>query len=144
MKRKTFLKNQTISDQPHSSMDCRSSRPQVFCKKGVLRNFAKCTGKHLCQSLFFLIKLQVYLQRKTYMKNQTISDQHHGSMDFAEVVVHKFSVRKGVLRNFAKFTGKHLCQSLFLNKVTGLRHCEISRNTFSYRTPLVAVSKTCA
>ena len=30
------------------------------------------------------------------------------------------SVRKGVLRNFAKFTGKHLCQSLFFNKVSGL------------------------
>ena len=28
--------------------------------------------------------------------------------------------RKGVLRNFAQFTGKHLCQSLFFNKVTGL------------------------
>ena len=27
----------------------------------------------------------------------------------------------GVLKNFAKFTGKHLCQSLFFNKVTGLR-----------------------
>ena len=27
------------------------------------------------------------------------------------------SVKKGVLRNFAKFTGKHLCQSLFFNKV---------------------------
>ena len=27
--------------------------PEVFCKKGVLRNFAKFTGKHLCQSLFF-------------------------------------------------------------------------------------------
>ena len=26
---------------------------QVFCKRDVLRNFAKCTGKHLCQSLFF-------------------------------------------------------------------------------------------
>ena len=26
-----------------------------------------------------------------------------------------------ILRNFAKFTGKHLCQSLFFNKVTGLR-----------------------
>ena len=25
----------------------RSSRPDVFCKKGVLRNFAKFTGKHL-------------------------------------------------------------------------------------------------
>ena len=30
----------------------RSSRPEVFCKKGVLRNFPKFTGKHLCQSLF--------------------------------------------------------------------------------------------
>ena len=27
------------------------------------------------------------------------------------------SVRKGVLRNFAKFTGKHLRQSLYFNKV---------------------------
>ena len=33
--------------------DCRSSRPEMFCKKGVLRNFAKFTGKHLRQSLFF-------------------------------------------------------------------------------------------
>ena len=31
----------------------RSSRPEMFCKKGVLRNFVKFTGKHLCQSLFF-------------------------------------------------------------------------------------------
>ena len=31
------------------------------------------------------------------------------------------SVKKGVLRNFAKFTGKHLCQSLFFNKAAGLR-----------------------
>ena len=31
----------------------RNSRPEVFCKKGVLRNFAKFTGKHLCQNLFF-------------------------------------------------------------------------------------------
>ena len=28
---------------------------------------------------------------------------------------------KGALRNFAKFTEKHLCQSLFFNKVAGLR-----------------------
>ena len=31
------------------------------------------------------------------------------------------SVRKGVLGNFARFTGKHLCQSVFLNQVAGLR-----------------------
>ena len=31
----------------------RSIHPEVFYKKGVLRNFAKFTGKHLCQSLSF-------------------------------------------------------------------------------------------
>ena len=30
------------------------------------------------------------------------------------------SIEKGVLENFAKFTGKHLYQSLFLNEVAGL------------------------
>ena len=66
---------------------------------------------------------------------------------------------KGVLRNFVKFTGKHLPQRLFYNKVAGLRpeacnfiikeslaqvfSCEfwkISKNTYFYRTPLVAAS----
>ena len=31
----------------------KSSRQEVFCKKSVLRNYAKFTGKHLWQSLFF-------------------------------------------------------------------------------------------
>ena len=31
----------------------RSSHPEVLCRKGVLRNFAKFIEKHLCQSLFF-------------------------------------------------------------------------------------------
>ena len=31
----------------------RSSRPEVFRKKDVLKNFAKFTGKHLCHSLFY-------------------------------------------------------------------------------------------
>ena len=30
----------------------RSSRPKVFCKKGIVRNFGKFTGKHLCQNVF--------------------------------------------------------------------------------------------
>ena len=36
-----------------SSIPIRGSRPEVFCKEAVLRNFIKFTGKHLCQSLFF-------------------------------------------------------------------------------------------
>ena len=33
--------------------DYRNSRPKVLCKKCVLRNFEKLTGKHLCQGFFF-------------------------------------------------------------------------------------------
>ena len=50
------------------------------------------------------------------------------------------SVKKGVLKNFTKFTGKHLCQSLFFNtgwlylkkrlaQVFCCESCEISKNT---------------
>ena len=42
------------------------------------------------------------------------------------------SVKNGVLKNFANFTGKHLCWSLF-NKVAGLFSCEICeifKNTY--------------
>ena len=57
-------------------------------------------------------------------------------------------VRKGALRNFTKFTGKHLCQNLFFNKVKketlaqvfSCEFCEISNNTFHHRTPLMAAS----
>ena len=42
------------------------------------------------------------------------------------------SVRKGVLRNFAKFTGKHLCQSLFFNKVAGQACNFIKKETLAY------------
>ena len=38
---------------PLEQVILRSSRPEVFCKKGALINFTKFTGKHLCQSLFF-------------------------------------------------------------------------------------------
>ena len=63
-----------------------------------------------------------------------------------------YSVKKGALGNFAKFTGKHLRQSLFFNKVAGLRlatlskrdsgtggscHCSLSIPFENIRKPLV-------
>ena len=53
-----------------------------------------------------------------------------------EAVVQRCAVKKGILRNFAKFTGKYLCQGLFLNKVAGLRHWYFPVNfAKSLRTP---------
>ena len=72
-------------------------------------------------------------------------------------VVQRLFCTKGVLRNFTKFTGKHQCQSLFLNKVAGLmsatllkkrlwhrcfpvNFAKFLRTAFLYRTPLVTAS----
>ena len=68
------------------------------------------------------------------------------------------SIIKGVLLNFAKFTGKDLYQGVFLNKVAGLRPATSLRKrlwhrcfplnfakfirTSFYRTPLVSSSRT--
>ena len=43
----------------------RGSRPEVFCKKGALRNFTKFTGKHLCQSLFFRLVAFNFIKKET-------------------------------------------------------------------------------
>ena len=43
------------------------------------------------------------------------------------------SCRKGVFRNFAKFTGKHLRQSLSFNKVAGLRPATLLKKRLRHR-----------
>ena len=56
--------------------------------------------------------------------------------------------KKDILKNFAKFTGKHLWQSLpffagwhfQLAQVFSCEFCEIFKNTFLHRTPPVAAS----
>ena len=58
--------------------------------------------------------------------------------------------KKAYLKFFAKFTWKHLCQSLFLDKAAGLRlwhrsvpvnFANFSRTFFFHITPSVAASK---
>ena len=48
-----FLKSSKALIVRTNKRNYRSSRPDLFCKKIVLRNFGKFTGKHLCKSLFF-------------------------------------------------------------------------------------------
>ena len=59
----------------------------------------------------------------------------------------RYSVRKSVLSNFAKFTRKHLCQSLIFNikketmaEVFSCEFCKISKNTFFTEHLRVAAS----
>ena len=39
-------------------------------------------------------------------------------------------MKKGVLRNFTKLTGKRLCHSLFFNKVAGLRPATLLKRDY--------------
>ena len=61
---------------------CRSSRPEVLCKKGVLRNFTKFTGKHLRQSLFFN---KVAGQACNFIKKETLAQVF--SCEFCEISI---------------------------------------------------------
>ena len=40
----------------------------------------------------------------------------------------RYSIQKGILKNFTKFPGKHLCQNLFFNKDAGLRLATLLKN----------------
>ena len=43
------------------------------------------------------------------------------------------SLKKAIPKNFSKFTGKHLCQGLFFNKVAGLRPATSLRKKLWHR-----------
>ena len=65
------MKNcQTFVQTLNKTSRVRSSRQEVFCKKSVLRNFEKFTGKYLCQSLLFNkvagLRLATLLKRRLW------------------------------------------------------------------------------
>ena len=64
----------------------RSSRPEVFCKKVVLKNFGKFTGKHLCQSLYFD---KVAGQASDFIKIETLAQVF--SCEFSKISKNTFS-----------------------------------------------------
>ena len=69
------------------------------------------------------IVLHKYLKNVIATTKWTLDKQTKKT--FAKILIATFltpeAATRGVLRNFAKFAGKHLCQSFFVNKVAGLR-----------------------
>ena len=43
------------------------------------------------------------------------------------------SMKKGALVNFTKFTGKHLCQGLFFNKLAGMKAATLLKKKLRHR-----------
>ena len=77
-------------DKPVSRISAyRSSRPEVFCKKGVLRNLVKFTGKRLCESHFF--NKVAGLMPATLLKKETLAQVF--SCEFCKISKSTFSYR---------------------------------------------------
>ena len=65
----------------------------------------------------FYVESFMHMQRKNSGCNETLQQVFRVRSSHQ-----RCSIKKAVLRNFTKFTRKHLRQSLFFNKVAGLRH----------------------
>ena len=118
-----------------SSVHQKRRRPEMFFKNRVLKNFAKFTEKHLRWSLF-LIKLQTLGQHRCFPVNfgkflrtliliehlqTTASGSYIFFFTFKNMIsrnsIPEVFRQKGVLKNFSKFIGKHLCQRFILIKL---------------------------
>ena len=61
-----------------------------------------------------------------------------------KAVAQSCPVKKGVLRNFEKLSGKCLCQSLFFNKFAGLRSATLlKKRLWEHRQVAASVEKMC-
>ena len=74
----------------------RSSGPEVFCRKGALRNFAKCRGKPLYLSLI-LIKL--HASACNFIKKETLAQVLY--CEFCEISKNTSSYRTPPVAAFA-------------------------------------------
>ena len=126
-----FLIHQSSYEMMMKLLKARIHCPEVFCKKGVLGNFGKFKGKHLCQGLF--LNKVAGLRPATLLKKRL---WHR-----------RFPV------NFPKFLRtpvyiEHLwwpraCNFIKKETLAQVFSCEfskISKNTFLHRTPQVAAS----
>ena len=76
------------------------------------------------------ISLSNRISSSTWKNNHRFRSSHRGC-----------SVKKDVHKNFTKFTGKHLCQSLFFNKVAGLGPATLLKKRDSGTRPATLLKK---
>ena len=93
--------------------------------------YLKITQKFLLRQLMFLDYLSTCC--------------HYGVIDVSAYICQKqppgFFYENAVFRNFTKFTGKHLCETLFFNKSAGLTPATSLKRRLCHRCFLVSVKK---
>ena len=98
--------------------------------------FNKVTGltpilKNICQTVFALHThtIHCYLSILLYIQHLLL----HYHCYYSEAINWRCSIKMDVLRNYTKLTGKHLCQSLFFDKIAGLRSATFLKKRLWHR-----------
>ena len=122
-----------------------------------LRGTVSLTTYELKKDLFEICAVLKYLSHPIFIHKNIFHENHKGQNHWWILYIKQHwkyrssrpevFYKKGVPSNFAKLTGKYLCQSLFfkretLTQVICCEFCEISKNTFLHRTALVAASES--
>ena len=123
----------------------RSSRLEVFFKKGVPTNFAKLTGKHMCQSLFFNdvagFRPTTLLKKRLWQRYFPVSFAKFVRTHYRTSPVATSRWFRGVFKtksniydgNFCKkVDGKRFHQKCFLHRVLNTYLCKFIKKLFSF------------
>ena len=93
--------------------------------QNVFLRFWGVPGKIICFISWFRLKI-IVVGRYTTRPDCRFTDSFTYILDLPKIWIkiirnsrQEAFFKKGVLRNFEQFTGKHLCQGLFFNKVPG-------------------------
>ena len=87
----------------------RSSCPEVFCKKGALRNFAKFKGKHLCH--WWLLLKVVWSIRKNYPSENVVYTEFKQAENGQDLQDLRDQGRLSGLKSFL-FSGKFVTSNI--------------------------------
>ena len=68
-----FLKFCSKISQSLNSIKHRISCPEVFCKKNVLENFAKFTGKQLCNNFVKFLRIPFFIEHLQWLLLKAIA-----------------------------------------------------------------------
>ena len=91
----------------------------------ILQHYVPCEQWHNYKNLSLL--------SISYFRSSERSNIYYKTVFFCWSSHKSFSIKKGVLKSFAKSTGKHLCQSLFFDKVAALMAATLLKKRLLHR-----------
>ena len=110
-----------------------------FDMQNVFLRFRGVPGKIICFNSWFRLKI-IVVGRYTTRLDCEFTDSFTYILDLPKLWIkiirssrQEVFYKKDVLKNFAKFREKHLCQSLFFNKVARLRSATLLKKRLWHR-----------